>query len=149
MHSIGHWNGGENCFANNCELFLSRSRSIESRWLNQERKRINVQLLFLRPPRGKKWIESVETISFPSRSRLETVFVSKTAVKRRRFILDSIETERFYLRTIELTQSLTCNWATSVIAISQFTLFVQRNVLCDLARVSNRGGAGGEFYFIP
>lgn len=149
MHSIGHWNGGKNCFANNCELFLSRSRSIESRWLNQERKRINVQLLLLRPSRGKKWIESVETISLPSRSRLETVFVSKTAVKRRRFILDSIETVRFYLRTVELTQSLTCNWATSVIAISQFTLFVQRNVLCDLARVSNRGGAGGEFYFIP
>lgn len=43
-----------------------------------------------------RWTESVETIFLPSKSRLGTVFVSKTAVKSRRFSRDSIEPKRFY-----------------------------------------------------
>lgn len=71
---------------------------IESRWLKRaerERERESTFSSFFFVLPEVRWIESFEIIFLPSKSRLEIVFISKTAVKSRRFSRDSIEPKCF------------------------------------------------------
>lgn len=127
---------------------------IESRWLKRaerERERESTFSSFSFVLPEVRWIESFEIIFLPSKSRLEIVFISKTAVKSRRFSRDSIEPKRltFYLLTVKLTQSLTCNWATRAAGYrdkSVYTFCITSYASMGEFRITEELE---EFYFIP